>query len=193
MPPGDACVSYQTLYGALRTLKPTFTSTFISRTISCFPARSNWNKNTDRSAGSGMSATATRIETQVGPSPHARGDLRDHARAGGTPLALAHALHHNWSGFHAPAGNVPGRLEPAVDQRPPQCDFGLPGWMQAHGHAQIFGWIGTFILGIGFYSIPKLRRLNPFALSAAWLCWALWTSGVALRWLTGGFTSGNGV
>jgi uncharacterized protein involved in response to NO len=59
------------------------------------------------------------------------------------------------------------------------------GWIQAHGHAQIFGWIGTFILGIGFYSIPKLRRMNPFALWAAWLCWALWTSGVTLRWLTG--------
>jgi hypothetical protein len=28
-------------------------------------------------------------------------------------------------------------------------------WMQAHGQAQIFGWVGTFILGIGFYSIPK--------------------------------------
>jgi hypothetical protein len=26
-----------------------------------------------------------------------------------------------------------------------------PAWLQAHGHAQIFGWIGTFILGIGFY------------------------------------------
>jgi len=59
------------------------------------------------------------------------------------------------------------------------------GWIQAHGHAQIFGWIGTFILGIGFYSIPKLRRMNPFALWTAWVCWALWTSGVTLRWLTG--------
>lgn len=59
------------------------------------------------------------------------------------------------------------------------------GWVQAHGHAQIFGWIGTFILGIGFYSIPKLRRMNPFALWAAWACWALWTLGVTLRWLTG--------
>ena len=59
------------------------------------------------------------------------------------------------------------------------------GWVQAHGHAQIFGWIGTFILGIGFYSIPKLRRMDPFALGAAWTCWALWTSGVILRWLTG--------
>ena len=59
------------------------------------------------------------------------------------------------------------------------------GWIQAHGHAQIFGWIGTFILGIGFYSVPKLRRMNPFALWAAWVCWALWTLGVSLRWLTG--------
>jgi hypothetical protein len=58
-------------------------------------------------------------------------------------------------------------------------------WVQAHGHAQIFGWIGTFILGIGFYSIPKLRRMNPFALGAAWGCWILWTCGVSLRWIAG--------
>lgn len=58
-------------------------------------------------------------------------------------------------------------------------------WIQAHGHAQIFGWIGTFILGIGFYSIPKLRRIDPLALSAGWISWVLWTSGVSLRWLAG--------
>ena len=58
-----------------------------------------------------------------------------------------------------------------------------PAWIQAHGHAQIFGWIGSFILGIGFYSIPKLRRLGSFALAPVWCAWALWTSGVALRWL----------
>ncbi len=57
-------------------------------------------------------------------------------------------------------------------------------WIQAHGHAQIFGWIGTFILGIGFYSIPKLRRVQPFALSVVWATWGLWTAGVTLRWLT---------
>src|SRR5215472_7678364 len=60
-----------------------------------------------------------------------------------------------------------------------------PGWVQAHGHAQIFGWLGTFILGIGFYSIPKLRRMNPFALWAPWTCWGLWSLGTSLRWLTG--------
>jgi uncharacterized protein involved in response to NO len=58
-------------------------------------------------------------------------------------------------------------------------------WVQAHGHAQIFGWIGTFILGIGFYSIPKLRRTKGFALPAAWTSWALWTAGVSLRWVAG--------
>lgn len=56
-------------------------------------------------------------------------------------------------------------------------------WIQAHGHAQIFGWIGSFILGIGFYSIPKLRRLNSFALSRVYSAWALWTLGVILHWL----------
>lgn len=56
-------------------------------------------------------------------------------------------------------------------------------WIQAHGHAQIFGWIGSFILGIGFYSIPKLRRAaEPFGLWTGWLCWGLWTAAVSLRW-----------
>jgi hypothetical protein len=64
------------------------------------------------------------------------------------------------------------------------ADSVTPAWIQAHGHAQIFGWIGSFILGIGFYSLPKLRRSDPFALFIPWVCWALWTSGVAARWLT---------
>jgi hypothetical protein len=55
-------------------------------------------------------------------------------------------------------------------------------WIQAHGHAQIFGWIGSFILGIGFHSIPTVRR--KFALRAGWTCFALWNTGVLLRWAT---------
>lgn len=57
-----------------------------------------------------------------------------------------------------------------------------PAWVQAHGHAQVFGWIGTFILGIGFFSIPKLRGTAKAASAAAWICWAMWTFGIALRW-----------
>lgn len=58
-------------------------------------------------------------------------------------------------------------------------------WIQAHGHAQIFGWIGTFILGIGYHSIPKLRRMRPFGLWAPWTTWTLWVAGVTLRWSSG--------
>ncbi len=58
-----------------------------------------------------------------------------------------------------------------------------PAWLQAHGQAQVFGWIGSFILGIGFYSIPKLMRARGFALWRGWACYAMWTTGVALRWL----------
>jgi hypothetical protein len=59
-----------------------------------------------------------------------------------------------------------------------------PAWIQAHGHAQIFGWIGTFILGIGFYSLTKMGRIPEFAISRAWASWAFWTLGVTLRWAT---------
>src|SRR5215831_10552726 len=61
-------------------------------------------------------------------------------------------------------------------------------WIQAHGHAQIFGWIGSFILGLGFYSLPhiKISARGPRFLSG-WLCWGLWTSGVLLRWLVNSY------
>lgn len=57
-----------------------------------------------------------------------------------------------------------------------------PAWIQAHGHAQVFGWIGSFILGIGFYSLRGLRRAGQKGIGWAWACWAIWTAGVALRW-----------
>ena len=60
-----------------------------------------------------------------------------------------------------------------------------PAWIQAHGHAQIFGWIGTFILGIGFYSLTKMGRLPAFAIPRGWTCFALWTAGITLRWFEG--------
>lgn len=60
--------------------------------------------------------------------------------------------------------------------------FVPPAWLQAHGHAQEFGWIGSFIFGIGFYSVPKFRNVSRPAFGAAWACWAMWTMGVAARW-----------
>lgn len=32
-----------------------------------------------------------------------------------------------------------------------------PAWLEAHGQAQIFGWVGFFILGMGFHSLTKMR------------------------------------
>lgn len=55
-----------------------------------------------------------------------------------------------------------------------------PAWIQAHGHAQVFGWIGSFALGIGFYSQP-LTPANRGRLPV--VCWALWAAGLTLHWL----------
>lgn len=55
-----------------------------------------------------------------------------------------------------------------------------PAWLEGHGHAQLFGWIGSFILGIGFYSQPAQGRS---VLRIPLACWVLWTSGVAVRWV----------
>jgi hypothetical protein len=63
-----------------------------------------------------------------------------------------------------------------------------PAWLQAHGHAQVFGWIGSFILGIGFYSIPKLRGATKPAFGAAWACWVMWTIGAVVRWAANVYT-----
>jgi hypothetical protein len=54
-------------------------------------------------------------------------------------------------------------------------------WIQGHGHAQVFGWIGSFILGIGFYSQPAHgRSVVRLPLS----CYLFWTVGVTARWVT---------
>lgn len=55
-------------------------------------------------------------------------------------------------------------------------------WLQAHGHAQIFGWVATFILGIGFYSIPIVNAGAKPSLNAARACWVMWTTAVTMRW-----------
>ena len=58
-----------------------------------------------------------------------------------------------------------------------------PAWLQAHGHAQVFGWVGTFILGIGFHSIPRLRN-QRYPLWKPWATLSLWTAAIALRWFS---------
>ena len=63
-------------------------------------------------------------------------------------------------------------------------------WIQAHGQAQLLGWVGTFILGISLYVLPKISGRSIARLDLVWVDWALWTAGVAWRWWIG--VSGNG-
>lgn len=58
-------------------------------------------------------------------------------------------------------------------------------WIQAHGHAQLFGWVGTFILGISLYVLPKFRGHPLRDFKVVWVIWALWTAGVGWRWWAG--------
>lgn len=58
-------------------------------------------------------------------------------------------------------------------------------WIQAHGQAQLFGWVGTFILGISLYVLPKFRGQPLKRFQEVWAIWVLWTLGVALRWWAG--------
>jgi hypothetical protein len=58
-------------------------------------------------------------------------------------------------------------------------------WVQAHGHAQIFGWIGSFVIAIGFFSLSKMGSLHAKAVSRGWLAWTLWACGVLGAWSSG--------
>jgi uncharacterized protein involved in response to NO len=132
-----------------------------------------------------MSALATRIEMQAGRAL-TPGEIFDITRARETSLSRLLMLYITTGlVFMVLPGTFVGVWNLLAISSRHAANSVSAGWIQAHGHAQIFGWIGTFILGIGFYSIPKLRRMNPFALWAAWVCWALWTLGVSLHWVTG--------
>src|ERR1051326_6232336 len=54
-------------------------------------------------------------------------------------------------------------------------------WIQAHGHAQFFGWVGSFIIGISLYALPKFRGAVTRWVPMGWAMWAMWSAGVALR------------
>lgn len=58
-------------------------------------------------------------------------------------------------------------------------------WIQAHGQAQLFGWVGSFIFGISLYLLPKFQHRTLKNFGAVWTVWAMWTLGVSLRWWAG--------
>lgn len=60
-----------------------------------------------------------------------------------------------------------------------------PAWLQAHGQAQLLGWIGSFLLGIGFYSLTKMQSTLTYPVRSGWASWILWTLGITLHWISG--------
>lgn len=65
--------------------------------------------------------------------------------------------------------------------------FGIPlgGWysavVQAHGHAQLFGWMGLFLLGVGLFFLPRLRGTNLKHPERAPVALGLLAAGIGLR------------
>ena len=55
-------------------------------------------------------------------------------------------------------------------------------WVQAHGHAQLFGWVATFIFGISLYTLPKFRGGWVRSIGLGWAMLALWSAAILARW-----------
>ena len=65
-----------------------------------------------------------------------------------------------------------------------QPDAISTAWIQAHGHAQLFGWVATFMVGICLYAFPKFRRGSIRSLEVGWAMFAMWGVAVAGRWVS---------
>ena len=52
---------------------------------------------------------------------------------------------------------------------------------QIHGHAQVFGWVGLFVMGVAFHAIPRMKMQPLRHVRAARSCFWLLLGGVLLR------------
>ncbi len=64
-----------------------------------------------------------------------------------------------------------------------QQSFDAPNYAatQAHGHAQLYGWVGLFIMGVAYFSVPKFMQARMRTLAPAWTAFALMVAGILLR------------
>ncbi len=53
--------------------------------------------------------------------------------------------------------------------------------VQAHGHAQLFGWVGLFVLGMGMYFLPRLRGTKLKGTARMPYAFGLLVAGIVLR------------
>ncbi len=56
--------------------------------------------------------------------------------------------------------------------------------VQVHGHAQLLGWVGLFIMGIAYHAIPRMKATSLPSRRLAYLSYGLVLAGLVLR-LTG--------
>jgi len=52
---------------------------------------------------------------------------------------------------------------------------------QAHGHAQLFGWAGLFVIGVGLFFLPRLRGTTLARIELAPWSLGCWVVGITLR------------
>jgi cbb3-type cytochrome oxidase subunit 1 len=52
---------------------------------------------------------------------------------------------------------------------------------QIHGHAQVFGWVGLFVMGVSFHAVPRMKMQPLRHVHAARSCFWLMLGGVLLR------------
>ena len=53
--------------------------------------------------------------------------------------------------------------------------------VQAHGHAQLFGWAGLFVIGVGLFFLPRLRGTTLARIELAAWSLACLVVGISLR------------
>ena len=52
---------------------------------------------------------------------------------------------------------------------------------QIHGHAQIFGWVGLFVMGVAMHAVPRMKMRPLRSVPAAQVCLWLMVTGLILR------------
>ena len=55
---------------------------------------------------------------------------------------------------------------------------------QVHGHAQLFGWVGLFVMGVAFHAVPRFKGVSLRPMLFAKACLPLMLVGVLLRAMT---------
>lgn len=53
--------------------------------------------------------------------------------------------------------------------------------VQAHGHAQLFGWVGLFIMGFAYYIVPRIKNTDLQGRGITYLSFWAMLSGLILR------------